>query len=685
MKNKYSNISGHWRKTLLAAMIISATSVQAATYTVSNTDDSGAGSLRQAILDANSTPSTDDIINITATGKLVLSSGQLPITGPLTINGPGADKLTIDGDGKSRIFAITQPGNPAISCTPAGADFVVAISGLTLTNAANLATVSGEPQVGGAVYSSQSLSLRDMVISKNKARYGAGVGLSVTYPDQSTVLENVLIEGNESKMVVNGTAGGSIRGGGLYLLGNCIVSKPATASFSKVRFVNNTVTAFGASNVVESGGLRLLHSNMTATITDSQIVGNKTNSFTPTSSGFAGGGYFYVKNLLMERVEMSDNNSIAPSIYLAGALIDSKSSDTPSNYTIRNSTFSNNGLQNILVSSSTNVTMENSTVYNAVPSQNANVSLIGMQALTPTTNATTMVVTNYLPPKLTLHSSIIGSVPSGGTGSVLGIENLETTLPAPAVSGANNIIHSLQAGFSLVGSDNQIGVEPRLLALANYNKAMTRTLAPAPNSPAIGAGANPSGSTVDQRGLGFARSTGGKIDIGAHQTEATQTVVEFYNKTLDHYFATADAAEATTIEGGGAGPGWERTGQTWQAWVLARPGTNNICRFYAFTANSHFFTADADECAALVKLNPDNDKAKGWLFESNAYGGVVPTVSNGAATCEAGYKPLTRVYNQAYVVAGKTDSNHRFTTDSAITASMVTKGWKNEGTVMCVL
>src|SRR5258706_11084212 len=40
---------------------ISATSVQAATYTVVNTNDSGAGSLRQAITDANANAGADTI------------------------------------------------------------------------------------------------------------------------------------------------------------------------------------------------------------------------------------------------------------------------------------------------------------------------------------------------------------------------------------------------------------------------------------------------------------------------------------------------------------------------------------------------------------------------------------------------------------------------------------------------
>src|SRR5689334_19716773 len=91
----------------------------AATFTVTSTADSGAGSLRQAILDANASVGTADTINFNtppAGAKTItptLASGPLP-----TIT----DELTIDGT--------TQPGfvdKPVIEIagnlvTTAGAD-----------------------------------------------------------------------------------------------------------------------------------------------------------------------------------------------------------------------------------------------------------------------------------------------------------------------------------------------------------------------------------------------------------------------------------------------------------------------------------------------------------------------------------------------------------------------------------
>jgi len=82
---------------------------KAATFTVSNLDDSGAGSLRQAITDAVNTPD-EDIINFQPglTGTINLESALPPLSN-LTINGPGADLLTIRRVGGAiRIFRVTS-------------------------------------------------------------------------------------------------------------------------------------------------------------------------------------------------------------------------------------------------------------------------------------------------------------------------------------------------------------------------------------------------------------------------------------------------------------------------------------------------------------------------------------------------------------------------------------------------
>lgn len=158
-------------------------------------------------------------------------------------------------------------------------------------------------------------------------------------------------------------------------------------------------------------------------------------------------------------------------------------------------------------------------------------------------------------------------------------------------------------------------------------------------------------------------------------TAPSLAVMEFYNTTLNHYFMTADTAEAAGIDQGAAGPGWIRTGYTFKAYpsTSAPTGSSAVCRFYGTPGigpNSHFYTADSGECAG-VKTD------KGWFYEGIAYYSLLP----GTSGCATGTVPLYRNYNNRWM---HNDSNHRFTTDYNAYQQMIAKGWAAEGIVMCV-
>ena len=94
----------------LALLAASWGSAQAATFTVTNTDDSGAGSLRQAILDANANPGLDTIaFDIGGVGHQTIQPlSALPtITDPVIIDGgtqdgfAGTPIIEIDGSDRS--------------------------------------------------------------------------------------------------------------------------------------------------------------------------------------------------------------------------------------------------------------------------------------------------------------------------------------------------------------------------------------------------------------------------------------------------------------------------------------------------------------------------------------------------------------------------------------------------------
>ena len=161
-------------------------------------------------------------------------------------------------------------------------------------------------------------------------------------------------------------------------------------------------------------------------------------------------------------------------------------------------------------------------------------------------------------------------------------------------------------------------------------------------------------------------------------------VLEFYNTTLNHYFITADPAEQAAIDAGAAGPGWTRTGIGFRAFTPSTgipAGMLPVCRFYGSTAidpatglrrgpNSHFYTAQAAECAA-VQLD------LGWTLEGFAFYTLLPQ-ANGQ--CASGLVPVFRNYNNR---AQFNDSNHRYSTDAAIYALMQSQGWAAEGIVFC--
>jgi hypothetical protein len=82
---------------LFFAMVIG---LRADTITVTNTNDSGAGSLRQALADAND----GDTITFAVSGTIGLTSGELLVDKSITISGPGVDNLAVDSNAKSRVF-----------------------------------------------------------------------------------------------------------------------------------------------------------------------------------------------------------------------------------------------------------------------------------------------------------------------------------------------------------------------------------------------------------------------------------------------------------------------------------------------------------------------------------------------------------------------------------------------------
>lgn len=161
---------------------------------------------------------------------------------------------------------------------------------------------------------------------------------------------------------------------------------------------------------------------------------------------------------------------------------------------------------------------------------------------------------------------------------------------------------------------------------------------------------------------------------------AEGSVVEYFNPDLGHYFITADPAEQALLDAGTAGR-WRRSGLS-----FAAGGPDAVCRFYGNTRvdpasgasygpNSHFYSADAGECAMLQALYaPDR---RSWQYEGSGF--TTTAASNGQ--CPAGLQPVYRAYNNG--AARAIDPNHRLTASREAYLRSVAAGWTAEGTVMC--
>ncbi len=166
---------------------------------------------------------------------------------------------------------------------------------------------------------------------------------------------------------------------------------------------------------------------------------------------------------------------------------------------------------------------------------------------------------------------------------------------------------------------------------------------------------------------------------------ATTPVIEFYHAGLDHYFVTANSDEIAKLDSGTL-TGWSRTGKAFKAFpadsmALVMLIGKTVCRYYGNPAaglDSHFYSAAKDECDAVKQKFPE-----AWVFESSdVFQIVAPDRTTGA--CPDGTIPVYRLFNQ------RAGANHRYTTDTAVRAEMIAKGYLPEGygrdgVAMCAL
>jgi hypothetical protein len=294
----------------LGATLAATGSAQAADFTVTNLNDSGPGSLRQAIEDADTNPGPDRVLFQSGlSGTITLTGGQLVVFDPVQISGPGAGQLAVSGNGSSRVIGTDHAG-------------AVSISGLTLRDG----SINGS---GGGIYSKYTdLTLTDTVVSGNSSTEASGQGGGVAVyhgtltADRSTISGNTVPNGNgfgggiwtdaAPAVIRNSTISGNTSnddGGGFY-----VSQVPVPTLIQNSTISGNTATVDDGGGIYIGDGPHTDPANRLV-IRDSTVAGN--------SAGSNGGGIqtYYTFSpgayTLLEDTIFSGNSAVegTPDIY----------------------------------------------------------------------------------------------------------------------------------------------------------------------------------------------------------------------------------------------------------------------------------------------------------------------------------------------------------------------------------
>ena len=296
-----------------------------AIQTVSNCNDSGPGSLRQALIDATE----GELINATGLGvvcsKITLTSNPLFVLNDAQkIDGPGSDKLMIDASGISGVPVFTHNGSGTLEI-----DHVAIVNGTKYRN---------EGVSGGGCISSQGNVVLDHVIVSNCTMATGGTlqrarGGAIYATGYVNLTESVVSD-------ISTQASFRTYGGGVYAKGGIVID-------------NTTISG----NSADIGGG--IYAKSSLQINSSTISGNTANEL---------GGGFETKGLL----QMADSTISNNTAHLSGGFYVAFQAMAPNTSFIRNSTITGNTIDATFSAAAAEIgvpiTISNSTIaFNIAP------------------------------------------------------------------------------------------------------------------------------------------------------------------------------------------------------------------------------------------------------------------------------------------------------------------------------
>lgn len=240
-------------------------------FTVTSSADNGANTLRADLAAA----ANGDTINFNVTSPITLTSGTLTVAKSVTIQGPGANLLTIQGNKTFGIFAI----NVGVTAT---------IAGLTISGGNTIGSMGMVSTSGGGIANSGNATVQNCTLSGDSA--GAGGGM---FNGGTATVQNCTLSGDTASSgggiwnagtltVQNSTLSGdtaSISGGGIYNLmtltvQNCTLSGNSAANGGGIG--NGSGLGESLQDTIVAGNMGTTAPDISGTVTSQghNLIGN---------------------------------------------------------------------------------------------------------------------------------------------------------------------------------------------------------------------------------------------------------------------------------------------------------------------------------------------------------------------------------------------------------------------------
>ena len=448
---------------------------------VSNCNDSGAGSLRDAV-DSAIDGDTIDLTALTCS-TITLTSGAIAIpVDSLTIQGPNALLLNIDGGYSDRVFWHLGFGELTI------ADVSVS-HGRKYLNEGDYGAAAG-----GCVFSTGNLTFNDSWA--NYCKVGSNDDTAVRggaiYGENGVFLNGSIVTGSKVYGAIDSRGGGVYTPGDLLVFYSMISGNRATTTGGGVQV--------GSSRGTAGGYARIKYSTISA----------NTQGLTGYVQG--GGGVYLTGDAYISHTTISGNVGCrGVGIYLVNA------GNATGPATIYGSTVSgnsgtycgfNNGAGGVQSANANMVIMDSTIAFNTY-SDNRTENKYGAGVRMRSANTLDLentIIAGNMVQNFTSFPDFIPDDIGGREGA--------------SVVGANNLVYFTDI---VLPAGTILHTDPSLRAL-DANGGLTATHMPNFGSPVIDFGNNVSGATVDQRGPGYPRILGALPDIGAVEFDLSDEI-----------------------------------------------------------------------------------------------------------------------------------------------------------------